>query len=342
MMIELVERGWVPDALTRVGIRRLLRGRLADETRGTPAARAAVRSERIAQMRRSPIALEVDAANEQHYEQPVDFFLAALGPRLKYSCCYWPRGVHTLAESEEAMLRLTCERAGIRDGMEILELGCGWGSLSLWIAEHYPGCRVVAVSNSALQRRFIESERDRRDLKGLEVITADMNEFSTERRFDRVVSVEMFEHMRNHEALLGRIAGWLRPGGKLFVHVFCHRDLLYFYEVDGDDDWMAREFFTGGMMPSEDLLATFQEDLTLERQWTVGGLHYAKTLRAWLDNVDARKAEVLEIFRRVYGKAHARRWLERWRIFFLACEELFRYRGGEEWRVAHYLFEKAR
>jgi cyclopropane-fatty-acyl-phospholipid synthase len=342
MMIELVERGWVPDSVTRLGIRRLLRGRLADETRGAESVRQAIRAERIAEMRRSPIALEVDAANQQHYEQPVDFFLAALGPHLKYSCCHWPEGVTTLPEAEEAMLRLTCERAEIREGMEILELGCGWGSLSLWIAERYPSCRVVALSNSALQRRFIESERDRRGLNGLEVITADMNEFSTDRRFDRVVSIEMFEHMRNHEALLERIAGWLRPAGKLFVHIFCHKDLLYFYEVDGDDDWMAREFFTGGMMPSEDLLANFQKDLSLECQWTVNGQHYGRTLRAWLDNVDARKAEVLEIFGRVYGQAHARRWLERWRIFFLACEELFRYRGGEEWRVAHYRFRNAR
>jgi len=329
---ELAERGWVPDRVVRSGIRGLLRGRLSKASRP--------RDDLLQQMRTGRLAVATDLANEQHYEVPARFYSRVLGPRLKYSCALYEEGVDDLPAAEEAMLRLTCERAGIQDGMRILDLGCGWGSVSLWVAEKYEGCSITAVSNSASQKEFIEAEAARRGLRGIEVLTADMNEFDTERRFDRIVSVEMFEHMRNYELLLRRISSWLRPAGKLFVHIFCHREVAYFYEIDGEDDWMARHFFTGGLMPSFDIFDHFSEDLAVTERWEINGRHYAITLRAWLELFDARSDEILGLFRSVYGRSGARRWMRRWRIFFMACEELFAYRGGEEWMVGHYLLEK--
>jgi len=333
---RLVESGLVPDALVRAGIRRLLRERLRDESRRYGPNREAALADLVARMRGEPIALETLRANEQHYEVPPEFFRIVLGPNLKYSCCWWGEGVESLEQAEEEMLRLTCERAGIADGMEVLDLGCGWGSLSLWIARRHPACRVLAVSNSAAQRESILADCRRLGLANVEIVTADMNRFSPGRTFDRVVSVEMFEHMRNYEALLGRIASWLSPGGKLFVHVFCHRDFAYLFEADGRGDWMARNFFTGGLMPSEGLLPLFGRDLETVRQWAVDGTHYEKTLLAWLARLDARRGEALEALRPAYGR-DAARWVRRWRIFFLACAELFGYRGGSEWFVSHYL-----
>jgi cyclopropane-fatty-acyl-phospholipid synthase len=335
-VIDLAERGWVPDPLLRAGIRRLLAGRLrqVDADSENPSARVA---SLVREMSASPVALDVQAANEQHYEVPAAFFERVLGPHLKYSCCYWPEGVDLLAEAEAAMLELTCRRAGLEDGMRILELGCGWGSLSLWMARELPRAEIVSVSNSHGQRRFIEERAAALGLGNLEVVTSDMNDFSTERRFNRVVSVEMFEHMRNYRELLGRISGWLEPHGRLFVHVFCHRSHPYLFETDGRNDWMARNFFTGGLMPTPDLLGRFSEDLVVERQWEVGGGHYEKTALAWLENLDASREDCLEILTGVYGAGEARRWLQRWRMFFFACAELFAYRGGSEWFVSHSL-----
>jgi cyclopropane-fatty-acyl-phospholipid synthase len=340
--IEAVERGLVPDRVTRVAIRRLCRERLQQSRTANGEAERAFRRS----LRSGPIAPLAEKANEQHYELPAEFFAAILGPRQKYSCCYWPHPAASLTDAEVAALDLTCQHAELRDGQEILELGCGWGSLSLWMAAHYPRSQITAVSNSHSQRRSIEDEARGRGLKNLRVITADMNDFDPQRhdiarQFDRVVSVEMFEHMRNYALLLERIAGWLRPEGRLFVHIFCHRELCYPFEAAGESDWMARHFFTGGMMPSQGLLRQFDVHFRVAAEWTWNGDHYRRTAEAWLANLDARHDLVLDILRSVYGQRHARRWLARWRMFLLAVAELFGYAGGSEWRVAHYLLEPA-
>jgi len=329
--IELAERGLLPDAVTRFGIRRLLQQRLSEERALQP------RDDFRATLQEGPVAPVPEKANEQHYEVPAEFFEAALGARLKYSSAYWPVGVETLDEAEAAMLSLTCERAQLFDGQEILELGCGWGSLTLWMAEKYPNAKITAVSNSASQREFIAS----RAPSNVEVITADMNDFEIDRTFDRVVSVEMFEHMRNYAELFRRVARWLKDDGKLFVHVFCHKEHAYPFETDGDDDWMGRYFFTGGQMPSLDLFASVQDSLSPDEAWEVDGTHYGKTSEAWLANMDRRRDEILPVLEKTYGKDDAARWFRRWRLFFLACAELFNYRGGGEWLVGHYRFARA-
>ena len=339
-LIDLAERAILPDWLIRVGIRRLLATRLREEARRDHGSPGEALRQFVEELRRSPIAIATDAANEQHYEVPAEFFQRVLGPRLKYSSCFWPQPSTTLAEAEDAMLGLFCQRARIADGMEVLELGCGWGSLCLWLAQCYPRCQIMAMSNSRTQRELIESRcRDLR-LDNVEVVTANVADFGTQRRFDRVVSVEMFEHVRNYEELLRRIATWLKPGGKLMVHIFCHARYAYSFETEGASNWMGRHFFTGGIMPSDDLLLHFQRDLLLEERWRFSGTHYARTLEAWLARCDHQRSDLLRLFEAALGPKDAARQLQRWRMFFMACAELFNYRGGNEWLVSHYLFSK--
>jgi cyclopropane-fatty-acyl-phospholipid synthase len=335
-----LERGLFPDWLVRIAIRRLVSARLRKEEQGSPAEQAERLMHFIAQLRHSPVAIRPDAANAQHYEVPAEFFRNVLGPQMKYSCALWNAGTKDLAEAEEAMLDLTCRRARLEDGQDVLELGCGWGSLSLFMARRHPNSRILAVSNSHSQKRLIDAEAARRGLQNLTVATADMNDFSTESRFDRIVSVEMFEHMRNYAELLRRIESWSRPGALLFVHVFAHSRFAYPYEVHDASDWMAQHFFTGGVMPSDDLLLYFQEHFNIREHWRFSGVHYQKTSEAWLERLDQHRKEVLDLFAAVYGKDEAQRWLFRWRVFFMACAELFGFAGGNEWIVSHYLFEK--
>jgi cyclopropane-fatty-acyl-phospholipid synthase len=337
--IRLAERGLLPDRLIRIGIRKLLRHRLRQIDPGDCQAQERAKMTFIEQMRSSPVALHTEEANEQHYELPPAFFEKVLGKRLKYSSCYYDDSATTLDQAEEAMLALSCERAELENGQEVLELGCGWGSLTLWMAEKYPDSRITAVSNSSLQREFIEGQCRERGLENVQVVTADVNEFATDLRFDRVVSVEMFEHLRNYQVALERVAGWLKADGKVFIHVFCHRDSPYIFEAQSDDDWMGKYFFTGGLMPSDDLFLYFQRDLVVEEHWRVEGTHYERTARGWLENMDAHREDILPILSKQYGEK-GEMWFQRWRMFFLACEELFGYAEGQEWWVTHYRFGK--
>jgi cyclopropane-fatty-acyl-phospholipid synthase len=337
--VELAERRLVPDALIRHQVRRLLRGRLEEEAQKWQAPGAS--EAWLTHMRGAPIALATREANQQHYEVPAAFYRLVLGPQLKYSSALFPPGVDDLGAAETLMLELTARRAQLCDEQRILELGCGWGSLTLFMARRFPRSEIVAVSNSASQKRWIDAQASAAGLSNVRVVTADVNAFETHRRFDRVVSVEMFEHVRNWEALLGRVHRWLSPAGFVFLHFFANRRFAYPFETSGDDDWMGRHFFTGGMMPIKDLPSRLQIPFDVVERWEVPGVHYSRTAEHWLRNLDEHHAELLELFSEREPRNAAQRRLQRWRMFFIACAELFGFEGGGEWLVSHTLLAKS-
>ena len=340
-LIQWTEQGIIPDIFIRAGIRRLCRARLRDVDQGDCESNQLRLEKLLEKFRHGEIAPLPEKANEQHYEVPAEFYELVLGSRKKYSCCYYPKGNESLDEAEILGLEQTCERAQLRDGQAILELGCGWGSLTLWMAEKYPNANITAVSNSRSQREYILNQAENRGVdRNLTVITCDMNDFDIETRFDRVVSVEMFEHMRNYEQLLKNISRWLNEDGKLFVHIFCHRDLTYEFQDKGESDWMSRYFFSGGIMPGDSLLYRFGSNMQISRQWRWRGSHYQQTSEHWLQNADRNKDAILGIFGQCYGADQATIWFHRWRLFFLAVAELFGMDDGQQWWVSHYLFER--
>ena len=332
---KLLEKDRIPDFLLRIGIRRLLKQRLMDqETKKKDMGKL------IEELKNSPIAIETKAANDQHYEVPTQFYQYCLGKHLKYSSGFWNEGIKDIDTSEKDMLEITCERAELQNGQEVLELGCGWGSLSLYMSVKFPQSNFTVVSNSRTQKIYIDEKAKLRGINNLTVLTIDINNFNIDKKFDRVVSVEMFEHLRNYKLLFSKISSLLKDDGKMFVHVFTHKEYAYKFEVKDDTDWMSKYFFTGGIMPSNNLFSYFDDDLKIVNQWRLNGMHYSKTSEAWLQNMDKHKQEIIPLFENTYGKENATKWWVYWRIFYMACAELWGCNKGEEWMVVHYLFTK--
>ncbi len=335
MIDSLLEKNLLPDWLLRIGIRRLLAQRIKDESARYNA------DAYVADLKTRALAEQTTAANEQHYEVPTPFYQYCLGKRLKYSGCFYPTGKESLDEAEEHMLALYAERAQLADGQDILELGCGWGSLCLYNAAKFPHARITAISNSRTQKEHIDTEARKRGIRNLRIITCDINAFDiAPGQFDRVVSVEMFEHLKNYDLLFRNIARWLKPGGLLFTHIFTHSRFSYHFVSEGPGDWMSRYFFTGGQMPAHDLLPRFNADLKPVQDWKVNGRHYQQTAEHWLQNMDRHRDEIMPLFRDTYGAEQATKWWAYWRVFYMSCAELWGYQGGEEWLVSHYLFRK--
>ena len=335
----LLEKNLVPDSLIKWKIKSLLGQRLRDENQGSIEENKRRLGQLCKELSSGPIAEQFEQANEQHYEVPPEFFKLVLGNHLKYSCCSWEKA-NDLSSAEKEMLDIYLERAELKDGQKILDLGCGWGSLGLYMAKKFPKSEILCVSNSNAQRGVIEEQIKSNNLKNINVITRNINDFDTEKRFDRVVSIEMFEHMRNYKNLLKKVSNVLKADGKLFVHIFIHKDFTYYFDVKDESDWMSKYFFSGGIMPSEHLLYYFNDDLQVENQWNVSGHHYEKTSYAWLKNMDSNKERILELFKKCYGEGNEKKWFSYWRVFFLSCAEIWGYNKGNEWFVGHYLLRK--
>lgn len=339
-LIRLAEKKLLPDFMIRYGIRALLKKRVRSLVSTNPEENIQNKIRFIQEMNSSQIALVPELANEQHYEIPSNFYKYCLGKHKKYSSCYWSDQTKSLSEAELLSLKVTSKHARLSNGLNILELGCGWGSLTLWMAKQYPNSKITAVSNSSSQKLYILAQAKKRKLRNISVVTEDMNKFNPKNRYDRVVSVEMIEHMRNHRQLFKKIHSWLKPGGLFFMHIFTHKSQPYLFEVQDEDDWMSKYFFSGGMMPSEDLPLFFQENLKIIDQWSWSGKQYEKTANAWLANIDSNEKKVMTVLADIYGKNNSKKWLQRWRIFFMSCAELWGYKNGKEWKVVHYLFKK--
>jgi cyclopropane-fatty-acyl-phospholipid synthase len=337
---NLLTKDILPDRVIRFGIRNLLKQRLNSEKKNNASEQQRHLMALVNYLNENPIAVNTADANEQHYEVPTEFYKMVLGKHLKYSSGYWEKGAKNLDESEKDMLELTCQRAKLTNGQDILELGCGWGSLTLFMADKYPDSQIIAVSNSRTQKKHIDAEAEKRGFKNVNVITADINQFEIDKRFDRIVSVEMFEHMRNYRTLFSKIYNWLKPEGQLFVHIFTHNKYAYLFEVKNETDWMAKYFFTGGIMPSDNLLFYFTDSFQIKDHWIVEGRNYEKTSNAWLEKMDRNKDEILKLFSKTYGEENKIKWWVYWRVFFMSCAELWGFKNGSEWFVSHYLFKK--
>ncbi|CAK9271016.1 unnamed protein product [Sphagnum jensenii] len=338
--IQALEANVLPDFVLRRATRALLKRRLNSLNKSTGEEQLQALMSFVQSLKEMPIAVNTQSANSQHYEVPTEFYQLVLGKRLKYSSSYFPNTSSSLDEAEEAMMALYSERSQLQDGQEVLDLGCGWGSLSIYLAEHYPNSKITSVSNSETQRAFITEECGKRGLSNVTVITCDINTFNIDKTFDRILSIEMFEHMKNYQKLLRNISSWLKPDGLLFIHIFAHRSAPYHFEDEGEEDWMSRTFFTGGTMASASLLLYFQDDVSILNQWYVNGKHYAQTSEEWLKKLDRELRTIRPIFAKAYGEADVNKWIANWRTFFIAVAELFGYNNGEEWGVSHYLFKK--
>ncbi|MEO8936926.1 MAG: class I SAM-dependent methyltransferase [Burkholderiaceae bacterium] len=342
--IELAERRFLPDAVVRFGMRRMMAQRLRAEGRGGDEAVAERQRQFVAELATSPIAIETQSANRQHYEVPAEFFRLHLGGRMKYSSCLYATGRESLAGAEQAMFAAYADRAELQDGQRILDLGCGWGSFALWAAARYQHSTIVGLSNSNGQREYIMARAAELGLTNVTIRTGNIVDFEfspTELSggFDRIVSVEMFEHMKNYRLLFAKVAGWLADDGRVFVHVFANRNLAYHFEDRESDDWMTRYFFSGGTMPSFDLFKSFADDLEIEKRWWVSGRHYERTANDWLRRMDAAEAPIMKVFEATYGP-DAPIWFARWRMFYMAVAELFGFENGAQWGVGHYRFAK--
>jgi cyclopropane-fatty-acyl-phospholipid synthase len=349
---KILAKGKVPDLLLRYGVKRLVKKRVKKQNNLSIEARFEYLNQFIKELKKQPIAVQTDSANEQHYELPPEFFEKILGRNLKYSCCYWSDDLsykkfkkqnnlqQRLDQAEDEMLKLTAERAEIGNGQNILELGCGWGSLSFYLARKFPDSRIISMSNSRDQIDFINKLAAANKVVNIRAVKADINNFNTEAKFDRIISVEMFEHMRNYQQLMQKISSFLVDEGKLFIHIFSHEFYPFIYQNKKNSDWMSRYYFSGGTMPSQDLLYYFSGDLSLEKQWALSGSHYQKTLEAWLENMDQKQEEIYPILKSTYGEQDAEKWWNYWRLFFISSAEFFGYNDGNDWFISHYLFKK--